>query len=149
MTTPQWETITSTSGGFIGWGTRQGQHVTGRVVDYTIDGGTDFAGNKCPQLAVELTEPAASFNKEGERTDYQPGEIVNITCGQASLKSTIRRTDPKPGDLLKITLSELAKTANGTAKVFEIKIARAAAGAKTKPAAAPAPSVADDYEPPF
>lgn len=140
----EWETIESTAGGFIGWGTRTGQHVTGRVIDYSIDGGTDFNGNKCPQLSIELTEKAASFNKEGDRTDYDPGEIVNITCGQASLKSTIRRTDPAVGDLIKILLTDLVKTANGTAKVFEIKIARGAA-ASAKPAAAPV----DDDEPPF
>lgn len=140
---PDWETIESTAGGFIGWGTKTGQHVTGKVVDYSIDGGTDFNGNRCPQLTIELTEKAASFNKEGVRTDFEPGEMVNVTCGQASLKSTIRRADPSPGDLLKITLSELAKTTNGTAKVFEIKIAR---GTGAKPAAAAA---ADDDEPPF
>lgn len=142
---PEWETIESTAGGFIGWGTKTGQHVTGKVMDYSIDGGTDFAGNKCPQLTVELTEKSASFNKDGERTDYEAGEIVNLTCGQASLKSTIRRTDPSPGDLVKITLSDLAKTANGTAKVFEIKIARGAGASSSTPAAA----AASDDEPPF
>lgn len=141
---PEWETIESNAGGFVGWGSRTGQHATGKVVEYSIDGGTDFGGNKCPQLAIELTEPAASFNKEGVRTDYPAGEIVNITCGQASLKSTIRRTDPSPGDLVKITLTDLAKTANGTAKVFEIKIARGA-GMSTKASTA----ATDSDEPPF
>lgn len=140
----EWETIESTAGGFIGWGTKAGQHVTGKVVDYSIDGGTDFGGNRCPQLSVELTEKAASFNKEGERTDYEAGEIINLTCGQASLKSTIRRTDPSPGDLIKITLSDLAKTANGTAKVFEIKIARGAGVAGKQAETQP-----NDDEPPF
>lgn len=143
---PEWETIESTAGGFIGWGTKVGQHVTGKVVDYSIDGGTDFGGNRCPQITVELTEKAASFNKDGERTDYEAGEMVNLTCGQSSLKSTIRRADPSPGDLIKITLSELAKTTNGTAKVFEIKIARGAGASTAKPAAA---STAADDEPPF
>lgn len=142
---PEWETIESTAGGFIGWGTKVGQHVTGKVVDYSIDGGTDFGGNRCPQITVELTEKAASFNKDGERTDYEAGEMVNLTCGQSSLKSTIRRADPSPGDLIKITLSELAKTTNGTAKVFEIKIARGAGASTAKPAAA----TATDDEPPF
>lgn len=145
---PDWETIESTAGGFIGFGTKVGQHVTGKVVDYSIDGGTDFNGNKCPQLAVELTEKAASFNKEGARTDFEAGEIVNVTCGQVSLKSTIRRTDPAPGDLIKVTLSELVKTANGTAKVFEIKIARGA-GVSTSGKPAAATAAADDDEPPF
>lgn len=140
-----WETIESTAGGFIGWGSKVGQHVTGKVIDYSIDGGTDFAGNRCPQLAVELTDDSTSFNKDGERRDYSSGEMVNVTCGQVSLKSAIRRADPTPGDLIKITLSDLAKTSNGTAKVFEIKIARGAGG----PVAAKAAPVSDDDAPPF
>ncbi len=144
----EWETVESTAGGFIGWNsTKTGQHVTGKVVDYSIDGGTDFNGNRCPQLAVELTEAAASFNKEGDRRDYDAGEMVNLTCGQASLKSAIRRADPSPGDLIKITLTEFAKTSNGTAKVFEIKIARGAGGPVA--AKASAPVAADDEAPPF
>ncbi|WP_301119871.1 hypothetical protein [Mycolicibacterium fortuitum] len=156
----EWEEIESVAGAFIGWNsTTTGQHVTGRVVDYTIDGGTDFAGNKCPQVSVELTEPAASFNKAGERKDFPAGEIVNVTCGQASLKSTIRRADPSPGDLIKITLVDFAKTADGTAKVFKIGIARGAGGsaAPAKPAAAasdpwgsgPATPAPASHEPPF
>lgn len=142
----QWEELESSPGGFVGWGDTAGQHVTGRVIDYAPDGGTDFNGDKCPQVAVELTEPAASFNKAGQRTDFPAGEIVKVTCGQASLKDVIRRANPSAGDLVKITLADFAKTANGTAKVFKIGIARGQAPAPTPAAAAPA---AASHEPPF
>lgn len=146
MTT--WETIEAPSGSFIGWGTRKGQHITGRVVEYAIDGGTDFNGSKCPLLSIELTDKAASFNKEGERTDHEPGSLVNITAGQVKLKSVITRADPSPGDLLKVELTGVTKTANGnTLKEFDIKIARGAGG-KVAPKAAAVAEV-DDDEPPF
>jgi len=144
MTT--WETIEAPSGSFIGWGTKKGQHVTGRVIDYQIDGGVDFGGARCPLLTVELTEKAASFNKDGERTDHEPGGLVNITAAQVKLKSVIRTADPKPGDLIKVELTGVTKTANGnTLKEFNVKIARGAAGT-TKPETA---TNTDDDEPPF
>ena len=144
MTT--WETIEAPSGSFIGWGTKKGQHVTGRVVEYAIDGGTDFNGGKCPLLSIELTEKAASFNKEGERTDHEAGSLVNITAGQVKLKSVITRADPSPDDLIKVELTGVTKTANGnTLKGFDIKINRS--GGKVAPKAAAAE--VDDDEPPF
>ena len=147
MTT--WETIEAPSGSFIGWGTKKSQHVTGRVVEYAIDGGTDFNGGKCPMLSIELTEKAASFNKEGERTDHEAGSLVNITAGQVKLKSVITRADPTPGDLIKVELTGVTKTANGnTLKEFDIKIARGAGG-KVAPKAAAAEVDDDDNEPPF
>ena len=146
-----WETIEAPSGSFIGWGNRKGQHITGRVVEYAIDGGTDFNGGKCPMLSIELTEKAASFNKEGDRTDHEAGTLVNITAGQVKLKSVIRSADPSPGDLIKIELTGVAKTASGnTLKEFDIKIARGAGGAvaaKAEPKKAMAE--VDDDEPPF
>ena len=150
MTT--WETIEAPSGSFIGWGSKPGQHVTGRVIEYAADGGTDFNGGKCPLLSVELTDKAASFNKEGERTDHDPGAIVNITAGQVKLKSVIRSADPSPGDLIKVELTGVAKTASGnTLKEFNVKIARGAGGPVTPK---PAPAAADSFggsddEPPF
>lgn len=146
-----WETIEAPSGSFIGWGAKKGQHITGRVIEYAIDGGTDFNGGKCPMLSIELTEKAASFNKEGERTDHEVGAIVNITAGQVKLKSVIRQADPNPGDLIKIELTGVAKTASGnTLKEFGIKIARGAGGtAKPKAAQADPADDDDDSEAPF
>lgn len=128
-----WEEVEVPRGAYIGWGNKPGQHVTGKVLEYTIDGGTDFNGNPCPTLAVELVEKAASINKEGDRSDHEPGEIVQLNAGQVSLKRALRAADPTPGDLVKIELQNLAKTANGTVKEFGIKIARgAAASTKTQ-----------------
>ena len=139
-----WEEISVPKGAYIGWGSKPSQHVTGKVLEFSHDGGTDFAGNRCPSIAIELTEKAASINKEGDRTDYDAGEIVQLNAGQVSLKRALRAADPSPGDLVKITLDNLIKTANGTVKEFGIKIARGA-GASTKAAVA-----ADDSdEPPF
>lgn len=139
-----WETIDVPRGAYISWGTKTGQHVTGKVLEYSIDGGTDFSGNTCPTITIELIEPAASINKDGDRTNFDAGEIVQLNAGQVSLKRALRAADPSPGDLVKITLDNLAKTANGTVKEFGIQIARGAGGT-TKPAAAQA----DDDEPPF
>lgn len=138
-----WEEVNVPKGAYISWGTKPGQHVTGRVVEYGHDSGTDFAGNKCPSIAIELTEKAASINKEGERTDFDEGELVQLNAGQVSLKRALRAADPSPGDLVKITLENLVKTSNGTVKEFGIKIAR---GTGTKPAV----SQGDDSDdPPF
>jgi hypothetical protein len=140
----EWEEVNVPKGAYISWGTKPGQHVTGKVLEYAIDGGTDFAGNRCPSIAIELSEKAASINKEGDRTDFDAGEIVQLNAGQVSLKRALRAADPSPGDLVKITLDNLVKTSNGTVKEFGIKIARGA-GVSSKPAAA----AADDDEPPF
>ena len=143
-----WETVEVPRGTYLGWGAKKGQHVTGKVLEYSPDGGTNFAGDPCPAATIELTESAASFNKEGERTDFEPGTIVQLNAGQVSLKRALRAADPKPGDLVKITLSSLAKTDKGTVKEFSIQIARGAGGT-TKAKAAEADSVEDDDEIPF
>lgn len=145
MTT--WETVEVPRGAYLGWGAKKGQHVTGKVLEYSPDGGTNFAGDPCPSATIELTEAAASFNKDGERTDYPAGEIIQLNAGQVSLKRALRAADPNPGDLVKITLVNLAKTEKGTVKEFDIKIARGAGGS-VKPQAAQADPV-DDDEPPF
>ena len=139
-----WEEISVPKGAYIGWGSKPSQHVTGKVLEFSHDGGTDFAGNRCPSIAIELTEKAASVNKDGDRTDYPAGEIVQLNAGQVSLKRALRAADPNPGDLVKITLENLVKTPNGTVKEFGIKIARGA-GTSTKAAA----KADDSDDPPF
>lgn len=142
----EWESVEVPRGAYISWGTKTGQNVTGKVLDYNPTGGNDFNEQPCPQLAVELTEPAASINKEGERTDFDAGELVQLNAGQVSLKRALRAADPAPGDLVKITLSDLVKTSKGTVKEFDIKIARGA-GASTS--SKPAVAQQDDDGPPF
>lgn len=124
-------------GAYIGWADVPGQVVTGKVLSFDLEGGTDFAGKVCPQLEVELIEPAYSVNKAGARTDFGAGEFVVITCGLANLKRNIRAADPHPGDVIKLTYSETASSANGTVKIFRTQIARGAAGQSERAATAP------------
>ena len=147
MTT--WETIEVPRGAYIGWGSKKGQHVTGKVLDYQPEGGTDFNGNACPSATIELTEAAASFNKDGDRSDFAAGELIQLNAGQVSLKRALRAADPAAGDLVKITLVNLAKTDKGTVKEFDIKIARGAGGAVAAKSAPKAMAEVDDDEPPF
>lgn len=86
MSTFQFEAIETPAGAFIGWHDSPGQVVTGEVIDYTPTGGQDFSGSSCPQIALCLVEPCSSFNKAGQRTDFQAGETVFITAGQANLR---------------------------------------------------------------
>ena len=145
MTT--WETVEVPRGAYIGWGSKKGQHVTGKVLDYQPEGGTDFNQAPCPSATIELTESAASFNKDGDRSEHEAGSLVQLNAGQVSLKRALRAADPSPGDLIKITLVNLAKTDKGSVKEFDIKIARGAGGkVAPKPAAV---AEVDDDEPPF
>lgn len=153
---PEWEDIDVPRGAYISWGNKAGQHVTGKVLEYSLTGGNDFNGDPCPSIAIELTESAVSVNKEGDRFDHDAGELVQLNAGQVSLKRALRAADPAPGDLVKISLQNILKGAGqkgGDVKEFGIKIARGAAVA-SKPAKSSAndpyagvpPS---DDEPPF
>lgn len=142
-----WEEIDVPRGAFIGWGERVGQHVTGKVIGYDDRGGTDFNDNPCPQLTVELTEKAASFNKQGERSDFDAGEMVILNCGQVSLKRAVRAASLETGDLVKIELSNLVKVDKGQVKEFSIKVARGAG--KTSSSTSARTSAPLEEEPPF
>lgn len=150
---PQWETIEVSSGSFVGWGTTAGQHVTGKVLSYSPSQGTDFNNEPCPQLTIELSDRAASFNKEGQRTDYQAGELVNLTVGQVGLKNAVTRAGLEVGDLVKITMTGTSKTNRGnTIKNFDLKVARG--GGNTPPPqqqrnAQPQQQQSFEEEPPF
>lgn len=156
MTQPAWEEIKVPRGAYVGWGNHPGQHVTGKVLAFAEKGGTDFNDEPCPSLEIELTEPAASFDKNGTRTDYQPGELVSLNCGQVSLKRAVRAAAVDPGDLIKLTLTGLEPGNKGTVKVFGVKVARGAGRAMAQApiqAQAPAPQFgqappAEAYRPP-
>ena len=143
MTEPQWEEVEVPRGAYISWGDKVGQHVTGRVLDFDEQGGTDFNGNPCPQVSIELTAAAASINKQGQRTDYPAGELVVLNCGQVGLKRAVRAASLGSGDLVKIELVNLVKVDKGTVKEFSIKVARGQRQPATVPAAAA------DATPPF
>jgi hypothetical protein len=129
--TTQWEEVDVPRGAFISWGAATGQHVTGKVLSFDPAGGSDFNGNTCPQLSIELTESAASINKDGNRTDFDAGELVVLNCGQVSLKRAVHAAQLNVGDLVKIELSNLVKVDKGTVKEFSIKVARGAGNTST------------------
>jgi len=124
--TEQWEEIEVPKGSYMSWGDRPGQELTGRVVEYTPTGGTDFNDDPCPQVTVELTRDTYSVNKVGERFDHPAGELLTINAGLANLKKAIRRADPEPGDLLNVAFADTDRADKGTVKVFKVRIARGA-----------------------
>jgi hypothetical protein len=125
-----WEEIDVPRGQYIGWGNTPGQHVTGALLDMDMHGATTQAGDPCPLLEIELTYPAASFNKELQRVDFPPGEIVLLSVSQKQLQRAVKLAKLTPGDLVKIELRDQERTANGTAKIFGIAVDRGAALAK-------------------
>ena len=144
------EKIEVPRGAYIGWGTKPGQHVTGTVLDFNPVGGTDFNGNDVPQLEVELTDKASSYNKELERTIHDAGELVVLTCGLVSLKRAVMKADPKRGDIVRITLENLVKLPNAnTVKEFGIEIARGAGLSSVGASTSSKASDEDDDDPPF
>lgn len=154
-----WEDVDVPEGGsFISFGNKVGQHVTGAVIDYREDGATNLKGNPCPLVIIRLTERAASINKDGDRTDYDAGETVNVSAGPAGLDRAVRAAKLKRGDLTKITLAELIPVAKGKFKKFAIKVARGGGLDLIKDIAPPASADVeevqgeggfDDDEPPF
>jgi hypothetical protein len=122
----KWVEVDVPRGMFYGWGNKPGQQVIGRVVHYDEIGGKDFNKEVCPSLELVLDEPTDSFNKAGERTSLEPGETVQLNCGQVSLKRAVSRAELRKGDLVKITLVNLAEIKGGrTVKEFAMSIIRA------------------------
>lgn len=134
MTNYNFETVSVPAGAFIGWHDQPGQVVTGKVLDYDQAGGQDFNGGACPQMVLELVDAASSFNKQGDRTDFQAGEMVTITAGQANLRRSVIAAQLNVGDIVRITRSGNAKTDKGTVKLFELQVARGAGGGQPAPA---------------
>lgn len=128
MTTQtEWEEVVIPGGNFIGWGTKAGQHVTGKIVSVTLTGGRDFNGEPCPEMMVELTEKAASFNKAGDRTEYPVGTMVTVTGGLANLRSNMERVKPVPlaeGQEIKLTMTGLEKSQSSGFEYKAFKLAR-------------------------
>ena len=82
-----WEDVEIPQGTFIGWGAK-GQTVTGKVLSYSPDGGSDFAGNPCPQVVLELTEDADNYKDKGAtRETLASGEFVTVTAGRLPVPS--------------------------------------------------------------
>ena len=113
-----WEDVEIPQGSFIGWH-EIGQKVTGKVVSFAAEGGTDFNQNPCPQIVIELTESALNFKEKGaERETIEAGEFVTITCGQANLKRGIIAAQPTNGDLVQIHYEGTEWTTTSTPSAF-------------------------------
>jgi hypothetical protein len=125
-----WEEIDVPKGTYIGWGTRSGQHVTGGVLHYDPVGATcppkpgQTVGDPCPLLELELTDAAASYDRDLVRTDYPAGQEVCLSVSQKQLQRAVAKAKLREGDLVRIELKGQEKTTNGTAKIFGIAVDR-------------------------
>lgn len=131
--------ISVPAGSFFSWGSFAGQKITGKVLSYSPTAGSDFNDEPCPQITLELVEPAKSISKDNIATDFAKGELVTLNTGQAGLRRAIIAADLSAGDILQIELTGTVKVAKGTAKEFAVRVARGA-GSSTTSNAAPAPS---------
>jgi len=142
ITDPQFEDIDIPQGSFIGWA-ELGQTVIGNVVSYSNDGATDFNDQPCPQLVVELTEPAVTFKDKGAtRETLDAGEFATITAGQANLRKALQVSLVAVGDIVRIKYESNYKTGKGEGKAFKVQVARGAA-VPVSPATAPATEPGD------
>lgn len=123
----------SGGGNYHSWDS-PGDTVEGIIRMFTIDGGSDYNGNPCPELVIA--------------TNDGNGPDVTVTAGQASLKRKCERNANRlqPGHAVKITYTEDMDTGKGNpAKLFDV--ASTPVPVKVDlPAAAPE-SVADAGEP--
>ena len=133
MSNFNFETVDVPVGAYVAWAPNPGQVVTGKVLSYDAAGGTDFQGNVCPQLSLELVDTAYSVNKAGERRDFAVGELVVINAGLANLKRAVQAAVLEVGDIVRITYSGHAQSANGTVKLFDIAVARGAGRTASAP----------------
>jgi hypothetical protein len=119
---PDWQKIDVPAGGnFIGWGNKDSQTVIGKVLTFTLTGGTDFNDNDCPQLELELVEDASSFDKGGNETVYGAGDLVTLTCGLVRLNKAVRKAGLQTGDLVKIVMTGTTDIGGGKGmKEFDI-----------------------------
>lgn len=123
-----WEDVVVPQGTFIGWG-EVGQCITGYVVGYDEQGGTDFNKNPCPQLVIELTQECTNYRdllaKVPTKETIEAGEFVTLECGLASLKKAVRAAVLEVGNLVRITHDGTYKADKGTGKSFKVQVNRA------------------------
>jgi hypothetical protein len=131
-----WEEVEVPRGQYVGWGNTPGQFVEGAVIVNNPTGATEplkegqVTAVPCPLLEIELTKPAASFDRALARTDYAAGERVCLSVSQKQLQRAVQMANMAPGDLVRIELKETEPTGHGTVKIFKILVDRGAAKAK-------------------
>lgn len=142
------------AGSYMGWSNgKAGQVYEGTVVEYDEQGGTDFKKNPCPLLVVKLTRKATSVDKENERTEYDVGEELSLTAGQANLKKAIKKAHRDlglhRGVTVRIELDHFEKVPDGKVKVFDVQVDTSTRDKTASAAADGQQGGDDDDEPPF
>jgi hypothetical protein len=114
----------STGGNYAKWDAI-GDTVEGRIGSFSLDGGTDFNDNPCPQLVVETV-----------------GGTVIVNGGQASLKRAFTQNASRlvAGHGVKVTYAGTYETPKGEGKSFTL-------GVTPKPIAPIVVELADDEAP--
>lgn len=125
-----WQEVEVPRGKYIGWSPRPPHDVTGKVLAYSVAGGTDANGNPCPQLSLELIEPTQTYRDKGfNRDDLASGELVIINAGQVALRRAIIAAGPSVGDMIKLSFDQLIPVPGGNeVKNFKVYIIRGGAG---------------------
>lgn len=118
------EEVEVPQGTFIKWG-KIGQVVAGTVMRYSSTAGSDFDGNQCPLLELELLADATNFDKDDREVTIPAGTRVAITGGQANMKRALEEAALKPTDKARIEFSDTYPTTKGSkGKVFTVKVVR-------------------------
>lgn len=142
-------------GNYMGWSnSKAGQVYEGTVVEYDDQGGTDYAKKPCPLLVVTLTRKAVSVDKENDRTEYDVGDELSLTAGQANLKKAIKKAHRdfglNRGVTVRIELDHFEKVPDGKVKVFDVQVDTSTRDKAATSASADGQSGGDDDdEPPF
>ena len=125
--TIQWESVSVERGPFIAWGNEPGQLVAGKIL--SVGTGTDTQGREVPEYRLEIVEPSESISaKSGITTNFAVGEEVTLTAGQTNLRRWFEERIPggvNVGDMVRISFEKIMPTqTGGTAKIFDVKVAR-------------------------
>jgi hypothetical protein len=80
-----------TAGGAYAKFDTPGDSVEGRIHSFTVDGGSDYNGEPCPEIVVETADG-----------------LVTVTCGAALLKKAAKNNATRvvPGHGIKVTYTE-------------------------------------------
>ena len=130
-----WEDVEIPQGSFIGWH-EIGQKVTGKVVSFAAEGGTDFNQNPCPQIVIELTESALNFKEKGaeRETITDPTTVFNRAAAAGvnseAFMACVSVTKGKLKDAVKLATGEKGKA-------LDARIETILAGCTETKAAAP------------
>jgi hypothetical protein len=103
------EPVGQTSGTYVKW-EEPGDQITGTIVSFNIEGGTDFNDNPCPQLVLATNE----------------GNVI-INGSQANLRRNMTNGAPrlKAGHLCRVAFTGLYETPKGHGKEFAISVSPA------------------------